>query len=341
LDRDAKDLAGNGVQFEGNPDACWRAGLIYGDSINGVVGSKNLFLADMKNQVPFSFNSNANFDQITTCQMTDSLAPIPFNMQVTQTTYSNAGDDNIFIKYLFLNNSGNNYSDLYFGIFCDWDVGNAFINRGGIDESRNLIYQWENGGASDSNYYGIVAFTGLDGGTVTDSVPLSRITDYIWLTVINPPAAMDLEYRTYIGDGPYNLSNGDSVVVGFGVVAGNNLADLQANTENAQSKWENFIVSSVEDFALDIIPAEFSLAQNYPNPFNPSTTISYHIPELSFVTLKVYDVLGNEIATLVNGEKPAGSYELKFDATNLPSGIFFYKLHTDSFVEAKKMVLMK
>jgi len=95
---------------------------------------------------------------------------------------------------------------------------------------------------------------------------------------------------------------------------------------------------------VDISPSqaiEYELSQNYPNPFNPSSTISYQIPELSFVTLKVYDVLGSEIITLVNEEKVVGSYEIEFDATLLPSGIYFYRLQAGSFVETKKMVLMK
>ena len=88
-------------------------------------------------------------------------------------------------------------------------------------------------------------------------------------------------------------------------------------------------------------PNAFSLFQNYPNPFNPMTKIKYQIPELSFVTLKVYDVLGNEVITLVSEEKPIGNYEVEFDATVLPSGIYFYRLQAGSFVETKKMVLMK
>jgi hypothetical protein len=89
------------------------------------------------------------------------------------------------------------------------------------------------------------------------------------------------------------------------------------------------------------LPTEFSLFQNYPNPFNPSTKFKYQIPELSFVTMKVYDVLGNEITTLVNEEKPVGSYQIEFDASGLPSGIYFYRLQAGSFVETRKMVLMK
>ena len=83
------------------------------------------------------------------------------------------------------------------------------------------------------------------------------------------------------------------------------------------------------------------LHQAYPNPFNPSTTIKYQVPDISFVTLKVFDVLGSEKIILVNEEKEAGSYSVEFNATTLPSGIYFYRLQAGDFVETKKMVLMK
>jgi hypothetical protein len=89
------------------------------------------------------------------------------------------------------------------------------------------------------------------------------------------------------------------------------------------------------------IITDFSIYQNYPNPFNPNTKINFYIPEFSFVYLKVYNVLGDEVATLVNEEKPAGSYQVEFDATTLPSGIYFYRLLAGSYIETKKMVLMK
>jgi hypothetical protein len=85
----------------------------------------------------------------------------------------------------------------------------------------------------------------------------------------------------------------------------------------------------------------YSLSNNYPNPFNPSTKISYTIPERGNVSLKVYDLLGGEVAQLVNGEVEAGSYDISFNAVNLPSGIYFYKLQAGSFAETKKMILLK
>ncbi len=89
------------------------------------------------------------------------------------------------------------------------------------------------------------------------------------------------------------------------------------------------------------LPVQFNLDQNYPNPFNPSTRISFSIPEKSFTTLKIYDILGNEIATLLNEEKPAGYYELQFDASKLSSGVYLYKLQSNGFVQTKKMILLK
>ena len=97
-----------------------------------------------------------------------------------------------------------------------------------------------------------------------------------------------------------------------------------------------------DEIEVEVIAlSEFTLEQNYPNPFNPSTSISYSISEIEFVTLKVYDVLGNEITTLVDEEKPIGIYDVIFDATRLPSGVYFYRLQAGDFVETKKMVLMK
>uniref|UniRef100_A0A832CZ84 T9SS type A sorting domain-containing protein n=1 Tax=Ignavibacterium album TaxID=591197 RepID=A0A832CZ84_9BACT len=103
--------------------------------------------------------------------------------------------------------------------------------------------------------------------------------------------------------------------------------------------------NSVNDNS-NFIPDRFSLMQNYPNPFNPTTKIKFSIPTLEFVTLKVYDVLGNEVATLVNEEKPAGSYEVEFKSSfgnrQLANGVYFYQLKTGGdYLETKKMILLK
>ena len=89
------------------------------------------------------------------------------------------------------------------------------------------------------------------------------------------------------------------------------------------------------------IPSKYSMKQNYPNPFNPVTKISFDIPKKSFVSLKIYDILGKEIKTLVSEEKSAGKYIVDFDASYLSSGVYFYKLESGSFAETRRMIVLK
>jgi photosystem II stability/assembly factor-like uncharacterized protein len=156
------------------------------------------------------------------------------------------------------------------------------------------------------------------------------------------------------------LSYSDTNKVIVSTNYGNNWSDAIPPT-----KWGTSITSIKQDesgnlffgtsgeglFEVDIITnineetkytlSGFKLSQNYPNPFNPTTAIKFELPERRQVTLKVYDVLGNEIATLVNEEKPGGSYEVEFNASNLTSGIYFCRLQAGSYIETRKMILLK
>ena len=101
------------------------------------------------------------------------------------------------------------------------------------------------------------------------------------------------------------------------------------------------IVSVENNDNKSTIPSKYLLSQNFPNPFNPSTTISWQIPESGLVTLKIYDVLGREVTTLVSEELSAGKHETVFDASRFSSGVYFYQLKTRKFIKSKKMVLLK
>jgi hypothetical protein len=110
------------------------------------------------------------------------------------------------------------------------------------------------------------------------------------------------------------------------------IRNIIGDEENTIAKTEN------ENLTL---PVEYALEQNYPNPFNPTTTIKYSIPETGNVELRVYDIIGNEVAILVDETKAPGSYEIPFDASKLASGIYIYSLRAANFVQTKKMILMK
>ncbi|MCH7827526.1 MAG: T9SS type A sorting domain-containing protein [Bacteroidetes bacterium] len=132
-----------------------------------------------------------------------------------------------------------------------------------------------------------------------------------------------------------DLVAGQEVTVWGNQVSPSQIEALQiiANTD---------IVTGIEDNKNRLtIPDNFSLSQNYPNPFNPSTRIRYTLSEVSFVTLKIYNILGKEVATLVNELKPSGTFEVTFNAHRLASGVYFYSLHAGNFVKTKKLILLK
>ena len=110
---------------------------------------------------------------------------------------------------------------------------------------------------------------------------------------------------------------------------------LKQVDNDGSSKYINL----AESFTIQ--PGTYSLSQNYPNPFNPTTMIKYSVPERNQVTIKIYNVLGSQVATLVNEVKPAGSYEVNFNASNLSSGVYYYTISAGKFTSTKKMILMK
>ncbi len=105
------------------------------------------------------------------------------------------------------------------------------------------------------------------------------------------------------------------------------------------TSW-NSTITAVKDKSPQVVK-EFSLSQNYPNPFNPSTVIKYSVPKAQLVTLNIYNILGQKVASLVNEQKNPGNYEVTFDASKLASGVYLYKLASGNFVQIKKMMLLK
>ena len=136
-------------------------------------------------------------------------------------------------------------------------------------------------------------------------------------------------------DGHYEIYKMDTT--------GLNQERLTVTNGNAfQPDWGTISITGIDDQEITKqLPKSFRLFQNYPNPFNPNTKIKYSIPGKSFVSLKVFGLLANEITTLVNEEKSAGNYEVQFNGLELPSGVYFYKLQTDDFIQTKKMILLK
>jgi hypothetical protein len=150
------------------------------------------------------------------------------------------------------------------------------------------------------------------------------------------------------------LAASDSGWVSYGY----NIGSLVPASSNIYIGFRQWVTNSLIDgasFSLDLVTVtsltgvgnnnqiinSYNLSQNYPNPFNPTTTINFSIPKSGLVTIKVFDLLGKEVTTLVNDPKVAGTYSVNFDGTNLSSGVYFYKIEANDFVAVKRMMLIK
>lgn len=162
----------------------------------------------------------------------------------------------------------------------------------------------------------------------TVEIPIGIYNDCLKMSTIitDTSGATTQTYDLYYAEGVRQILN-----QGWSLWSGNYKFEL----------IEYYVQPTVDVKKSQNVPILFSLHQNYPNPFNPSTTIRYDIKEKGFVSLVVYDISGREVVTLVNEYKDEGYYFINFDASNLPSGVYIYKLKVNNFVLAKKMTYLK
>jgi len=173
-------------------------------------------------------------------------------------------------------------------------------------------------------------------------------THEVFANVLNGPKK-DLKFYVDWGSYEFDLATDGRVLVQNLISKG--YEDVAWNEWHEGHSWGNWYAhldNVLEHFDMvvgvdkeEALPQQFALLQNYPNPFNPSTTFRYSIPTQSKVVIKVYDILGKEIATLMNEDKSVGTYELTWNAENLPSGVYFYQLKSGDFIDTKKMILLK
>lgn len=190
---------------------------------------------------------------------------------------------------------------------------------------------------------------GKDGCGANLYDPVSgRLTQYIFNSNqcnSSDPAAGDK--RNLINTGPFSMASGDTQVVTYvyDCERGSNQNLSVCQVKDALQRIASYYYDCSGTIGIEpignTIPQNYSLAQNYPNPFNPETSIKFSIPEGNFTSLKIYDILGKEVAVLVNGELIPGNYSISYTASELPSGIYFYRLISGNFAGSKKMMLIR
>jgi hypothetical protein len=201
-------------------------------------------------------------------------------------------------------------------------------NNGTVVGELGTIFRTTNGG---------MTWTPQSSGTIND------LQD-VCFTDTNNGTAVGLNgtiLRTTNGGTNWTIQSSGTTDFLFGVFYTDTYNGTVVGSNGTILHTTNGGVTFIEEESNPTQTNSFQLSQNYPNPFNPRTNIQYAVNSMQLVSLKVYDILGREVATLVNEEKPAGEYEVEFNAVNLPSGIYFYQIRAGNFSETKKMVLIR
>ncbi|MBI4548237.1 MAG: SBBP repeat-containing protein [Ignavibacteriae bacterium] len=261
------------------------------------------------------------------------------------------GSDGDDASALSQDGSGNVYvTGSSFSFVTSWDYATIKYTPNG---DSLWVRRYNGPGNSDDNANALAVDSSgnvyVTGNTATIKYLPNGDTSWVRTGYYGNDIAVDGSGNVYVtgGSGTIKYSaSGDSVW--FGQYGGNDLAiDESGNVYVTGGSGGDYVTIkyvqipvSVQDDAGEL-PREFSLAENFPNPFNPSTTIRFELPRLSHVSLKIYNILGQEVATLVDELRPAGVFTVEWNAGFHPSGVYFYRLRAGSFIETKKLVLLR
>ena len=288
---------------------------------------------------------------------------IPLGIHVIQESYSwteaiVAGIQ--ILQFKIMNNSARVIDSAYVGFMCDADVGPVNVlnfarnNAAGYFQNLRTAYV-QNPVDAGSTPIGLRVLN-------THHSTTSHFT-FTWYSLDQPPVADTGRYalmssnrikqdqypalsdtRFLLSFGPFTIrpaisATPDTLIVAFALIAGDNLHQLQSRAVYAESLYSGIVLDvKTSDSRL---PDRFELEQNFPNPFNPSTTIKFGIAKTSHVELKVFDILGREVAVLVNDVKTPGTHSVTLDGQMLASGLYFYTLRAGDYFSVKKALLLK
>lgn len=326
----------NGVWLTNN-NAIWTFAGLTNNSINclSTIGTY-LFAGTTTNGVYFSTDYGSNWISASGSGLT-GLTNKTINAMITSGT-------NIFVG-----TPGG-------GVFLSTDNGSDWTNvSSGLTEVniRSLTILGSNMFLATSN--GNIWKRPLSEMITSNSLSIKNAIQKQWLNISTGIRTLSLinTFQGNVGQLSYTAQSSNTTVATVSVTGSTlnitpiSLGDCiititSIDAANSNSLNYSFDVNvGITDVESDPIPIKYALHQNFPNPFNPTTSISYQIPNQSRVTLKIYDLLGNQIVELINKDQSAGSYTVSFNASKISSGIYFYKLQTGNFISTKKMVLMK
>jgi len=279
-------------------------------------------------------------------------------LRINQNIFSWENLDYTVLEYIILNTGRNGtINDFYWGIFLDFEVASSpdyvWLNNdmAAYDSTNFISYMYENLGDNPITLYTGIAslnhqpcthrFWGWDDQILYTP---EGIYEAMASRMIQPASDEEFDYKILQAIGPFHIEPGDSVTLALALVWGRGLDAIQTAAVWAGQQYNQ--VTGVTSHVQNNVPKQYQLYQNYPNPFNPSTKIEFKVPKLEQVSIKIYNMLGQEIKTLVNKKFMRGSHFVEWDGTDnfgrkVSSGVYLYQMEAGEFVGVKKGLLLK
>jgi hypothetical protein len=286
--------SGPGITWEGVNGLYFGAPIFGASGVDSVNGQYYDFtdLLDLASDFAGGFTSDANFDQISDATIDDRLAPTPYDVEILQKSYSNTGDEFVFLRYGYVNNSGSDLNDFYAGLFFDWDIGDYTTNSGGVSVAENLAYQYDTSAGDTAVYYGAAALDGLSGWEVSSRLPETD-EDFraeSFQLISNPdtdPIEAPNDFRSWLGTGPFDIAAGDTHWVTFALVAGDGLDSIRTYAAAASAKaqtlgWIRITAPKVLISEIVTSPTEGEFAEIY-NPNDETVDLTnYYFTDATY-----------------------------------------------------------
>ena len=354
---------GMGFRYLGGDNLLYEGSFMYGTSGAKLVDNARVVNQTSKNK---DFKSLTPFIKKTASQYADTEGFVSFNddnagsnklgieTRLHAYTYKTSPFDSfIILRSVLKNNSGADINDLYAGWFLDLDLDATDFEDDVVafDNTNQFIYAYDNNKTPFKYYVGAALLTGqnlgvfaidnaLSNGGISITPEFSKYAKWNVLSGgIGKTSAGPGDISLVISAGPVNIKAGSFQNISFVIAAGNSQEDLNSIITNSRIKYAG--IPNDEGSDQPVIPDNYSMSQNFPNPFISYTKILYDLPKDDYVTIKVFDILGREIARLVDGTVKGGKHFALFNGNLYPSGVYLYRIETSSYSLARKMVLTK
>ncbi len=357
------NLQGQGLRFMGGENLLFEGSFMYGTSAATLADAaridNNSKSINFKTLSPFTIkNSSSHADLEGSAIFNDDYlgtSKLGIETKLIAYEYKESPYDNfVILRAVLANKTGADINNLYAGWFLDFDLDGTDYDNNNVsyDSANKIIYAYDRPDGPFKYYVGASLLTGQNTGVfaIDNTLDNNGLTLYPSFTKsakwqmlsggIAKTSAGTGDISLIISGGPVNIKAGSYENISFVLAIGNTPADLKTIISNSRAKYASIPNDAGNDPVE--IPANYYLSQNFPNPFNNFTKIIYDLPKDDYVKIKVYDILGREIVTLVNAFQTAGkNYSVMFNGASVPSGIYFYRIETTSYRQTKKMVVVK